>query len=145
MKAAFRELDISRRSCVLHRLHNCVRDNVPYDGKKQPAQRFVHDMTVRCRKIAGHFHHSRPATENWKKVCREMKSESESCLLQDVKTRWDYTYLMLESFEKQKKVLKMYCSEYSTPEVLNNNDWELIPPTLFVLKPFKEITLQLQR
>ena len=143
MKAAFREVGIVRRSCVLHRLHNSVRDNIPYDGKKVPAQRFVSDMTVRCRKIAGHFNHSRPATENWKQVCKEVKSESEACLIQDCKTRWDYTYLMLESFQKQKKVVKMYCSEYSTPETLTNNDWELIPPTLFLLKPFREITLAL--
>ena len=35
MNAAFMEVDIERRNCILHRLHNCVRDNLPYDSKKK--------------------------------------------------------------------------------------------------------------
>ena len=141
MIATMRNIDIPRRSCALHRLHNVVRDNIPFDPKNgQGANRFVNNMQSRCRKIAGHFSHSHKARNQWKKTQAEVKSESQGSLVLDVKTRWDYTLEMFESFKTHKATVISYCSEYDTPETLSKADWDLIPPCVYLLTPFRNFT-----
>ena len=64
MIAMFRDhLGIDRRSRALHRMHNSVRDNIPFDNKKHPANKFVNNMKVHCKKISGHFAGSNKARQ----------------------------------------------------------------------------------
>lgn len=67
MIAAFNDLELARIPCVIHRLQNCVNDHLP-DGRNQGAQRYVSHLVTCCRKIVGHFNHSKKALDQWKSV-----------------------------------------------------------------------------
>ena len=47
---------------------------------------------------------------------------------------------MFESFKTHKATVISYCSEYDTPETLSKADWDLIPPCVYLLTPFRNFT-----
>ena len=66
-------------------------------------------------------------------------------LLQDVPTRWNSSFLMLQRISQLKDViLKMAANdEYKSLKQLKSGDWVVISNAVEVLKPFFEITEQL--
>uniref|UniRef100_A0A1I8J0Q7 Dimer_Tnp_hAT domain-containing protein n=1 Tax=Macrostomum lignano TaxID=282301 RepID=A0A1I8J0Q7_9PLAT len=113
MQSAIRNLELPRESCAIHKLQNCVRDAMPDDRTKQPAQRSINDLVTKCRKIVKHFHKSVKASDEWRSCCNFLGQQSESRLVQCVKTRWDSQLTMLESCQLQAEVVKLYCSRYA--------------------------------
>ncbi|XP_050959553.1 zinc finger BED domain-containing protein 4 [Labeo rohita] len=61
-------------------------------------------------------------------------------LQQDVKTRWNSTYLMIQSLLEQKRVLGAYIADSDLPSTLTVNQWALLEKTSIVLAPFEELT-----
>ncbi|XP_025765939.1 zinc finger BED domain-containing protein 4-like [Oreochromis niloticus] len=59
-------------------------------------------------------------------------------LQQDVQTRWNSTYYMLQSLIEQKRVLGV--SEHELPDYLTTHQWVLMETTVAVLAPFEELT-----
>ena len=140
MQAACRTIQLPRRSCALHRLHNSIRDNIPFDSKGgQPANRFVFNLTVKCRAIAGSFSNSFKKRQQWLGLAEELKCSTKA-LVVDVRTRWDYTYLMLKSFNDQEKLVKLFSLQYDVPHVLTKADWDLVKPTMYLLEPLHGFT-----
>lgn len=117
--------------CFLHTLHLIITDAIS-------CQQGINNMIARCRRIVGHFAHSSSATEKLHAMQRQMQTP-EHQLEQDVKTRWNSTYYMLERLFEQRQVLGSLATVV-TFEGLSANDWNLVGVVLSLLKPFEEVT-----
>jgi hypothetical protein len=60
-------------------------------------------------------------------------------LVQDVPTRWNSTFYMLESIQPQRRVLRLYALDH-THLILSLSQWELLDIVVNILRPFEEIT-----
>ncbi|XP_016306241.1 zinc finger BED domain-containing protein 4-like [Sinocyclocheilus anshuiensis] len=61
-------------------------------------------------------------------------------LQQDVRTRWNSTYYMIESLLEQKRALSAYAADHDLPTTLTANQWTLLGKTKTCLEPFEEFT-----
>lgn len=67
-------------------------------------------------------------------------------LIQDVKTRWNSTYLMLERARWLRSTLDMYCLADKLDKMkLNAEEWRQIDYLLCLTKPFFEYTTSFSR
>ena len=56
--------------------------------------------------------------------------------VQDVPTRWNSAYLMVERMVKLKRSIQLYVSDHNDLPAITANEWQLGERVLFVLKPF---------
>lgn len=91
------------------------------------------------RRIVRHFKHSLLAYSKLHAIQEELDQPTK-CLQQDVPTRWNSTFYMLQSLLEQKCALGLYATEYELPAVLSTNQWSLIENVLSIHKPFEELT-----
>ena len=62
---------------------------------------------------------------------------------QDVQTRWNSTFYMVQRLIEQKKAVIAYSAEHDLPAVLTKHQWELMDKLVALLEPFEEITRQI--
>jgi hypothetical protein len=62
-------------------------------------------------------------------------------MIQDIVTRWNSTYYMLERLYEQRKAVRMYAAEHDIP-TLTVYSWGIVENIIRVLKPFEKITKQ---
>ena len=67
----------------------------------------------------------------------------EHTILQDVETRWNTTYLMLERLVQQRKAINLFSVEQGGIDTLSNAEWELADRAVTILKPFYSATLEI--
>lgn len=103
------------------------------------SQRSIKDTIAAGRRIVGHFKHSPLAYGRLKKVQLEL-GMTHKRLQQDIATRWNSTYYMLESLREQKRALSAYVADFDLPATLTANQWGLIDSMLSILEPFEELT-----
>ncbi|KAG0157964.1 hypothetical protein PDIDSM_5476 [Penicillium digitatum] len=73
-------------------------------------------------------------------------SEQALMPLQDVKTRWNSTFLMLRRAKRLRDFLGTFCTDYNCEEMaLDNDEWRQINYLLCLTKPFYEYTLALSK
>ncbi|OQD95763.1 hypothetical protein PENVUL_c105G07924 [Penicillium vulpinum] len=73
-------------------------------------------------------------------------SEQALMPLQDVKARWNSTFLMLRRAKRLRDFLGTFCTDYNCEEMaLNNDEWRQIDYLLCLTKPFYEYTLALSK
>lgn len=89
------------------------------------------------RQVVGHFKHSPLAYSRLQDIHLEMNMQPKR-LQQDVKTRWNSTYFMIESLIEQKRALSAYSAEHELPTTLTANQWALLEKTMTCLEPFEE-------
>ena len=99
-------------------------------------------LFVKCRKLIGHFKHSPVNTT-------EMQNCSDSPLRklqQDVPTRWNSVFEMLQSLLRAGEALTLYIStdgkHYKGPKLFDS-DWEKISKYVAVLDIFRQATVLL--
>ncbi|KAJ5249389.1 hypothetical protein N7524_011705 [Penicillium chrysogenum] len=81
-------------------------------------------------------------------ISHTLNKPSEQALmpLQDVKTRWNSTFLMLRRAKRLRDFLGTFCTDYNCEEMaLNNDEWRQIDYLLCLTKPFYEYTLALSK
>lgn len=100
----------------------------------------VADIIGKCRKIVTHFNHSAIACTKLKIIQENLKLQPHK-LIQDVQTRWNSTYYMLERLHEQRQAVTAYAAEHDIP-TLTAYQWGLVENVIRVLKPFEEITKQ---
>lgn len=122
-------------SCYLHTLQLIIKDSIF-------EQRIIKDLISNCKQIVGHFKHSALAYSKLRKLQDECSLPKHK-LIQDVSTRWNSTYLMLERILEQKRAVTLYCTESTNLPILDGNKWSLIPKITIILKLFHDITLKL--
>ena len=97
-------------------------------------------MCAKTRKIVTHFHHSsQEACTAFKNIQIENRSKQPLLLVQDVKTRWNSTFLMLQLLRNLKSTVRLYAGDNEIP-IPTANEWQLMEKVLLLLQPFFEIT-----
>lgn len=129
---AVNDANIQNASCFIHTLQLVVNDGID-------SQRTVKDVIANSRKIVGHFNHSPLACYNLQKIQEEVLHVTPKKLIQDVPTRWNSTFYMLERLLEQKKAVSLYSTEHGINN-LRSEQWNTIETTLRLLQPFEEIT-----
>ena len=91
------------------------------------------------RKIVAHFRHSTSASDELKKIQLELGLPPHK-LLQDVATRWNSTYYMLDRIYEQQKAVIMFSAMHPMPKCLTQEQWSLIQKIIKIFRPLEEIT-----
>ncbi|XP_065639326.1 zinc finger BED domain-containing protein 4-like [Hydra vulgaris] len=87
--------------CLIHTLQLCIQKKIFRE------QRTASDTIAVFRALAGHFHHSSSAVAKLKEIQSQLKLPEHN-IIQDVSTRWNSTYYMLERFIEQKKAITLH-------------------------------------
>ncbi|KAI2668488.1 Zinc finger BED domain-containing protein 4 [Labeo rohita] len=132
MIKAMNDAGLPSLPCVAHTLQLAVHEGLL-------AQRSIADAIAVGRKIVGHFKHSALAYSRLEDIQGQLNQPIKR-LQQDVQTRWNSTYYMLQSLIEQKRVLGVYVSEHELPDCLTAHQWALMEKTVAILAPFEELT-----
>ncbi len=89
MALGLRLANVASVHCFLHILDLVVKDSIF-------SQRTIIDLCAKVRRIATHFDHSSLARNELKNLQAEQGINLPLFPVQDVSTRWNSTYLMLE-------------------------------------------------
>ena len=119
--------------CLAHTLQLCVKAGLD-------SQRAIEDAVSICRKIATHFSHSTLAKERMSAIQSTIPGLHAHAIIQDVQTRWNSTYYMVQRMLEQKKAVVSYASEHDLPATLTKHQWGLLEKMVAILAPFEEIT-----
>jgi hypothetical protein len=92
-----------------------------------------------CRHLVGSFQHSEPLQKELKQLQKDLKQEYKIKLIQDCKTRWNYTHDMVESILLNEMPLKTMKLKYEKLTVPDN--MELLSEVIDLLQPLKEVTV----
>lgn len=133
--------DVKRAPCVGHILNLAVNDGLKVRG--------ISEAVARCRKLVEHFSRSRTASEQLEKVQSQMQLKKHK-LIQDVVTRWNSTYLMIERLLEQKEAIVQVVKDTlphanaPVPTYLpSDGEWETIERLVPILVPFYDATVWL--
>lgn len=99
---------VDHQGCFVHTLQLVIHDAIS-------TQRSVNEMLAICRRIAGHFNrsplaHHRPAEDLARKT-----NMPKHHIIQDVSTRWNSSFYMLQRILEQKNAVVEYASLYDIP------------------------------
>lgn len=125
---------IESAHCFLHILNLVVKDAIF-------SQKRVGDICAKVRRISTHFNHSSVGHNELKKIQSEKGIKTPLFPVQDVSTRWNSTYLMLERALTLKREILLYTAEHDLP-LISVNEWDTVEKLIRVLQPFYEITKQ---
>ena len=106
------------------------------------SQRSTADVVAMGRRIVGHFKHSQVAYSCLEDVQRELGMPIKR-LQQDVVTRWNSTYYMMQSLVEQKRTLGAYAADFELPATLTANQWGILENMITLLAPFEQLTREI--
>ena len=117
----------------------CVKDAV------LECNQIVHILAI-GRKIVGHFNHSVLALQHLK-TCQAQHGLKENLLVQDCPTRWNSSYLMLQSLVDNEVAISTYSSRYATDNflTLTHQEWRIAKKISKVLEKFHSLTLEFSK
>nr|CAI5859090.1 unnamed protein product [Callosobruchus analis] len=133
--AITKQLGWNHLGCFAHTINLIVKDAL-----SDPA---VGNLLSKVRTVAGHFKRSSISTQKFIDYQKQANPETEALkLIQEVPTRWNSTFYMLEPFTKLENAVK------STTAILNNNnipvltahEWQICKELCTVLGPFEKTT-----
>lgn len=128
---AVSDAELASARCFIHTIQLIVNDCLK-------VQLDVTQMIATGRKIVTHFNHSGTAQEKLHSVQKDLGLPQHE-LVQDVSTRWNSTYYMLERLLQQKRAISVYLTDCHIAN-LTAAQWELLEHLLKLLQPFEEIT-----
>ncbi|KAM8709529.1 hypothetical protein ACLKA7_016349 [Drosophila subpalustris] len=99
------------------------------------------ELRMKCKTIVEYFHRSAHAQAKLKEAQKQLNMQ-ELKLKNDVVTRWNSTFEMLQRLAKNKDALAI-ALPYLKPELcLIQTDWILLEKVLPILQPFYEVTVE---
>ncbi|XP_029465572.1 zinc finger BED domain-containing protein 4-like [Rhinatrema bivittatum] len=124
--------------CFAHLLNLVVKDALGLVSKNGSSI-VLRDLIERCRKIACYFNHSVKGGQQLRQK-QVLVGAPLHNLIQDVGTRWNSTYLMLQRLLEQQTPLHELSleAEIGLDCPLGCQDWLHMTQVVYVLKPFKE-------
>ncbi|XP_030765200.1 zinc finger BED domain-containing protein 1-like [Sitophilus oryzae] len=129
-------LHMHHHPCVAHTLNLTVKDGLIQNNE-------LNVILQKCRNIVGHFKHSAIAVEKLSTMQQQMNSPQLK-VKQDVVTRWNSTYIMLDRLIAIKASITAVMSSLpKAPEMLNAEEWLILEDCICVLKPFDLMTTTL--
>lgn len=118
--------------CMAHTLQLSVK-------KAIEGQRAVIDALACGRKVDTHFSHSTLAKEKLEEIQLTIPNQPDNHIIQDIHTRWNSTYYMMERLMEQKKPLLLYAADTGLA-LPNANQWTLMERTKALLAPMEKAT-----
>lgn len=118
MKKAMDNMGARSLGCFAHTLQLVVNEGLL-------SQRSVSDATASCRQIVGHFKHSPLAYSRLHDIQLQMQMQPKR-LQQDVRTRWNSMYYMIESLLEQRRALGADVADHDLPATLTVSQWTLL-------------------
>ena len=138
MKKAMEVMEVASLGCFAHSLNLVVNEGLL-------SQRSVKDALAIARDIIRHFKKSPAATSRLAAIQTDLNMPHKR-LQQDVKTRWNSTFYMIESILEQKRAISAYVADHDDlPGTLTFYQWTLLEKTKLVLGPFEEMTKKISR
>ena len=131
-KSGLSKAEVPAAWCFAHTLQLVVGDAIF-------SQRAVTDMLAVSRRIVGHFKHSSLAVSQLREIQRA-NNLPENNLLQDVPTRWNSKFYLLQRLLQQKRAIVQFASDYSSIPQLTANQWNLAEKLVAILSPFEAAT-----
>lgn len=135
MNAAMRIGEFESLGCVAHTIQLVIHDSLN-------KQLNTKELITKCRSIVGHFKRSEQASRHFKEL-QEKCSLPKHQLIQDVETRWNSTYLMMQRFLEQKNAIILYGMRKSSIKSLTPEEWDNIQEMVNLLECFYEATLDI--
>ncbi|XP_070399081.1 zinc finger BED domain-containing protein 4-like isoform X1 [Nothobranchius furzeri] len=132
MIKAMNDAGLPSLPCFAHTLQLAVHEGLL-------AQRSIADAIAVGRKIVGHFKHSVLAYSRLEDIQGQLNQPIKR-LQQDVQTRWNSTYYMLQSLIEQKRVLGCLCPSMNSLTVSPLTNGLLLRRLLPYSPPFEELT-----
>ncbi len=126
--------------CMSHTLHLVVIKALEKD-------RVVTSLLSKARSISGHVHRSSKASNRLHELQTQLNLPQHT-LITDVKTRWNYTFYMLQRLVDQRRAVQIMTQESNmgkAPTIIYPNEWGLASDMLTVLIPFEEVTRALSK
>lgn len=127
--------EIESIHCTVHRLQLVIEDAIL-------VQRAFIDLLAKYRRLVTHFNHSALAC-NELKMLQEEQGKAPLLPVQDVPTRWNSAYLMVERMVKLKRPIQLYVSDHDGLPTITANEWQLSERFLHILKPFFDLTKEM--
>lgn len=127
-----RDENIPDASCFAHSLQLCIHNSVL-------SSRSVSEMIAVARSLVGHFKHSTFITERLHKEQTTLSLPNHN-LIQDVPTRWNSTFYLLERLIEQKRAIAVISLEDKSLVNLSAAQWSLAEKVVSILSPFEELT-----
>ena len=119
--------------CFAHTLNLIVQDSIKKNSE-------LSEIQNKYKEVVSHFHRSVKSSDKLKEVQQQL-SLPEQKLIQEVPTRWNSTYLMLERFHQQfEAITTALCLLGQNQLCLAADEKEKIKSVLTYLKPFLDAT-----
>ncbi|KAL3979504.1 carboxypeptidase N regulatory subunit [Sarotherodon galilaeus] len=138
MGACARELRLKHAICIAHTLNLVVKKALDQTPE-------LSDIRAKSRKIVGYFRSSTTAKERLS-VVQEQLRKPQLKLIQEVETRWNNTYNMLQRlFEQREPVGAALASLTTDIPPMSSEEFGIISECLVVLAPFNDATTELSQ
>uniref|UniRef100_A0A6P7H2S3 Zinc finger BED domain-containing protein 1-like n=1 Tax=Diabrotica virgifera virgifera TaxID=50390 RepID=A0A6P7H2S3_DIAVI len=119
--------------CVGHTLNLCVQDAIE-------ANELLQLSLKKCKKIVSHFKQSNLAADKLKEVQIQMKLPALK-VKQDVSTRWNSSYFMIERLLAIREPLSVALTYLrNAPEPLDASEWIYLQECVEILEPLHTMT-----
>ncbi|KAJ8353116.1 hypothetical protein SKAU_G00206830 [Synaphobranchus kaupii] len=132
MSKAVVEFGVPSLPCMAHTLQLAVNQGVL-------SQRSIADVVAVGKRIVGHFKHSQLACSRLEDIQNELGMPIKR-LQQDVSTRWNSTFYMIQSLVEQKRALGAYAADFDLPVTLTAHQWGILENMIALLAPFEQLT-----
>ena len=86
-----------------------------------------------------HFNHSPIACAKLKSIQQQLSTEPHK-MKQDVPTRWNSSFEMLQRTFEQKVRLATYAAEFDEIKLPANYQWGIVEKLVYILAPFENLT-----
>ncbi|CAG9829823.1 unnamed protein product [Diabrotica balteata] len=132
-KAITHNLQKHHHPCVAHTLNLSVSEAILKNDS-------LSSVLTKCRALVGYFKHSVVASDRLKTIQMQMGLTILK-VKQDVSTRWNSCYIMLQRLINIKDSLSIVVTDLpKSPQFLNAEEWKIIVDCVKVLKPANDIT-----
>ncbi|CAH1979160.1 unnamed protein product [Acanthoscelides obtectus] len=132
--AVTKELMWKHFGCFAHKLNLVVRSALKSETL----------IIEKVKTIVNHFKRSPQATEKLLKAQRQLGNDNPLCVIQDVETRWNSTYHMIQRLVKIQEAIRSTVANLNAPKInmLSETEWKICEEICILLKPFEEATLE---
>ncbi|KAJ5274015.1 hypothetical protein N7478_009140 [Penicillium angulare] len=120
------------------------QSNLARENAKQRSDSYHISSTInKIRYLAVYINASPQRRETF---CGLQVTDVKIVPIQDVRTRWNSTYLMLRQAKRLRRIFTLFCTEYECGEMLpSDQEWRQIDYLLFITEPFFDYTTQLPK
>ena len=120
------------QKCAAHTIQLAVKDTLE--------EMVDQNLLSKCRSTVTHFRRSPKATNDLKAIQAKLKLKSHK-LKQDVATRWNSTFYMIERLIEQKEaIIKYTMSPDSNLDDISSSEWKYLEGLIEILRPIESIT-----